>query len=977
MDAGRHPNIEVITLAQLTRLQGSAGKFKATVHCQPRYVKTEICTGCGDCEQVCPEVSPNQWDLGLGTRKAIYRPYPQAVPSAYVIDMPTCLNAPGFFVCERCRRVCKLGAIEHDMQPYERELEVGAVIVATGFDEFHPLQMKNYGYGRWPNVVTSLELERLLNASGPTQGQVIRPSDQQVPKNLVFIQCVGARGETCSFSPNIDSPGFEGGRRFNCSRYCCMNAVKDALLIRQHQKEVESCSILYTDIRAFGKGFDQLVVRARGEDYINFIRGRPGKLVQIDQDDLEVFLEDTEKGEPLRIRAEMVVLSCAGIPRPQTSHLAEILGIEISASGFFAAPKSNQPVESSRPGVFICGSAGGPRVIPECVAQASSAAIKAGNYVQEYKLPRPEPEQFKPIEPGAETRIGVFICHCGANIGRVIEIDSLVEEINRMPQVVYCGQELFACADSGQKIIQEKIQVNRLNRVVVAACTPRTHEPVFQQTCSQAGLNPFLLEMANIRDQCTWVHSQDSVRAYGKALDLIRMAVARAAKLKPLEVITADIHQHVLVIGGGVAGLNAALEMDKLGFEVTLVEKENELGGTVSKLSRLSQLLGNGNAEDNPAKRLARQVREASAVRILKNTRLKHIDGYVGNFQVHLQSADQKEIWSPFKVGAIIVATGSRLYRPDKKWRYGQAANVVTSMDMEEMLARRQDGNNSLLKAAKNAVFIQCIGSRSDQDGYQGCSRYCCPTTVRQAMELRKLGLDCTVLYRDMRMVGQGEEEFYRLARKNGVLFLRYHPDRLPSLEGDKKVDRIIFSDTLLNRDILVPTDLVVLAVGMMERGKEFQNLRTLLKIPQGSDGFLLERHPELGPVETCIEGVFICGTVQGPKDIDDSIVQAQAAAGKAWQLLNQEKICLPPLVCQVDQERCRQCGQCVEICQYQAPQIVSLEKGGEAAEINRALCKGCGTCAVWCPTSAIEACHYTDEQVNAMINALFEDYHV
>ncbi len=952
MDVGRHPNIELLTLAQLTDLKGSAGNFHATVQIEPRRVISDRCTACGDCARACPQTAPNEWDLGLGSRRAIYRPYPQAVPSSYIIDMESCLNTAEHFVCERCRNVCKVEAIEHDMQTETRVLDVGAVIVATGFDEFHPHVMKNYGYGVWQNVMTSLEFERLLNASGPTQGDIIRPSDRKEPQNLVFIQCVGARGE---------------GGRPNCSRYCCMNAVKDALLIKQHQPEVESCTILYTDIRAFGKGFDSFVARAQEEDYIHFLRGRPSKLMEMENDDIEIFVEDTEEQRQLRLQADLVVLSCAGVPPPFSPQLARALRIDTNDIGFFSARYPDRPVETSRAGVFICGSAGGPQVIPDCVAQASAAAAQASILVKEHKLPEIEPEVAEPIDPAAAPRIGVFICHCGANIGRVLKIADLVEEAAQLPGVAYAGEELFACADSGQSSIREKILEHRLNRVVVAACTPRTHEPVFRKACLEAGLNPYLLEMANIRDQCSWVHAKTRPEAWGKALDLIRMAVARASRLLPLQVTEVEVDKRVVVIGGGVAGLQTALDLHQLDFEVTLVEATGEIGGRVDQLHAVFPGAG------HPARELIKRFNKAE-IPLLLNTQVKDISGFVGNFEITLDSGNGKSAQAPLTAGAIVVAIGSRLFKPGANWGYDRE-NVITSAELEEMIAAGDP--DGVLKRCEHTVFVQCVGSRSLEEGYSGCSRYCCAATVKQAVELQERGIDATVLYRDMRMVGQGAEEFYRSARKDGVLFLRYETAQPPAWHGKKKVTAVSLFDTLLKRDITVQTDLVVLAVGMVNEQEHSEALRTLLKVPRSSDGFFMELHPELGPVETCIDGVFLCGTIQGPKDITDSLTQASAVAGKVAELLSRERLCLEPVVCEVNTERCRACGECVQICEYHAPELITTEAGRQAAVINRALCKGCGTCAVWCPTNAITACHFTDDQIQSMITTLFEDYHV
>ncbi|MFC2084061.1 FAD-dependent oxidoreductase [Bacteroidota bacterium] len=954
MDVGRHPNIELLTLAQLKKLDGKAGNFKALIECQPRYVNQELCTGCGDCATACPEINRNEWDLGLASRKAIYRPYPQAVPSSYVIDLDSCLNSPTHFVCERCRRTCKRDAIDHDMPTEYKTLDVGSVIVATGFEEFHPHVMKNYGYGTWQNVMTSLEFERLLNASGPTAGHVIRPSDKKTPKNLVFIQCVGARGE---------------GGRPNCSRYCCMNAVKDALLIKQHEPDVESCTILYTDIRAFGKGFDRFVERTVKEDYIKFIRGRPSKLMELENDDIEIFVENTEERKQIRLNSDLIVLSCAGIPRPETEELARVLDVNTNEIGFIAISPDKTPVETSKPGIFICGSASGPQVIPDCVAQASAAASKASIYVSDYKIPQAEPIKPEPIDPLSDPRIGVFVCKCGANIGRVVKTDNLAEEAKKFPGVVYSGVELFACADTGQNSIKEKIQEHKLNRVVVAACTPRTHEPVFRTACLESGLNPYMFEMSNIRDQCTWVHAKERDKANNKAIDLIRMAVARASKLQPLTATEVDITKKVLIIGGGIAGMQAALDLDNKGIKTILIEIEDSLGGRVKELH---SVFPKNSTNSNPANNLIEQIKKSNT-EVRLNTKVKNISGFVGNFDIELEGKNKKN--KNEKIGAIIIAIGTALYEPDKKWRYGDFSNIITSLELELLLANKQNKNQ--LKNYNRVVFIQCVGSRCEEDGYSGCSRYCCPTSVKQAVELNEKGIDSTILYRDMRMVGSGAEEYYREARKKGILFLRYSKEHPLKFDGKNKIESISYTDTLLNSDVTVPTDLVVLAVGMVNIVDHSEPLRQLLKVPRGDDGFFLERHPELGPVETCIEGVYLCGTIQSPKDIPDTIIQASAAAGKVAELLNNDKLYMEPVVCQVNTDLCRGCGQCVELCEYHAPSLKTLDNGRIIAHINKALCKGCGTCAVWCPSNSISANHYTDEQIEVMITALFEDFHV
>jgi heterodisulfide reductase subunit A len=750
-----------------------------------------------------------------------------------------------------------------------------------------------------------------------------------------------------------------------------MNAVKDALLVKQHEPDIESCTILYTDIRAFGKGFDGFVARSEKEDYIKYIRGRPSKLMEIEEDNIEIFVENTEEKTQLRLNSDLVILSCAGIPSPETARLAGTLGINLNEIGFFAIESEVRPVETSKQGIYICGSAAGPQIIPDCVAQASAAASKASVFVSDHKVPEAEKLVAKVIPPDAEPRIGVFICNCGANIGRVVKTEELAAEIKNLPNVVYSGVELFACADTGQNSMKEKINEYELNRVIVAACTPRTHEPVFREACLEAGLNPYLLEMANIRDQCTWVHSKDRPKAYSKSIDLIRMAVARGAHLHPLESTEVETTKHILVIGGGISGMQAALDLDNMGFGVTLIEKSDQLGGRVKELHSVFPPI---DKKVNPADELIEKINK-SKIKYLLSTQVKNIEGYVGNFEITLNTEKGIQDKETLKVGAIIISIGAPLYKPDKKWRYGEISNVITSMELEKILANGDQ--KELLQNVKNAVFIQCVGSRGKNGDYTGCSRFCCPTTVKQAFEMKQKDIDSTVLYKDMRMVGRAAEEFYRKARNEGILFLRYDSSKSIYLKGKESIEGIIFHDTLLNKTVEVPADLVVLAIGMVNSLDHSETLRQMVKVPRGEDGFFLERHPELGPVETCIDGIFICGTIQSPKDISDSLTQASAAAEKAAELLNKDKLYIEPSVCEIDQNLCRSCGTCVDICEYHAPEYIRQDDGTEKVYINKALCKGCGTCAVWCPTNSITAKHYTDEQISSMITTLFEDYHL
>jgi len=913
-------------------------------------VDVQRCVACGLCADVCPQVGGNEFDVGLKARKAIYRPFPQSVPAAYVIDRDACLN-DRILVCGHCTAACDVDAIDFDQQPVDLERRVGAVVVAVGFAEFDARQLGAYGYGRLPDVVTSLELERMLNPTGVTGGHVVRPSDGRTPERIIFVQCVGARGE--------------GGHPY-CSRFCCMNAVKDSLLVRQHDPGVREVTILHTDLRAFGKGFDDFLRRAREQNAARYLRGRPSRILPnpAGGGSLQVLVENTRDGRPERIEADLVVLSVAATPNEGAEQLAERLGIETDAYGFVARrDPAVSAVETTREGVFVCGSAVGPQVIPDCVAQASAAAARAQLFVAGRRVEDAQ-DPPEPMDLSGPPRVGVLVCRCGVNVAGVLDVADLAARAAQLSDVVVARDDLFACSTTGQDALLELIREHRLNRVVVAACTPRTHEPVFRQACASIGFNPYLLEMVNIRDQCAWVHSRHPLSAQAKAHDLIRMGVARARRLMPLHAGEAPMERAALVVGGGLAGIQAATDLAVQGYPVTLVERSERLGGRLAAPD-LHLLYPNLRpAAEVLAKKL--EQLEASGATVLTETEVAELSGFVGSFEVRLKGRHAQTQ----RCGALILATGAELSDPGERYGFGRLPNVVTSLQLEQALCA---GEGQLHAAPRSAAFLLCVGSRDPQAGYSGCSRYCCPTAIKQALLLQRQGVDCTVFHRDVRTVSTGAEELYRQARAEGVLFVRVPPEQRAEVVGQQRVEAVRCYDELLGRFLEVEAELVVLSVGMRPRQPETAFFHDQLKASLGPDGFFLERHPELAPVETSVEGVFLAGTVQGPKDLVDTVAQASAAAAKASVLLAHDVVRQDPAVATVDPERCRACGQCVPVCPYQAPELRRDSSGATAAHIHAALCKGCGTCAAWCPSGAIVALHFTNGQINAMIDAVFD----
>ncbi|UCD64825.1 MAG: CoB--CoM heterodisulfide reductase iron-sulfur subunit A family protein [Candidatus Zixiibacteriota bacterium] len=951
MDAGRHPNIEVLTNSELVRFEGKPGNFTATVRRHPRYVDENLCTGCGQCVHDCPVIVPNEFEVGMGARKAIYSPFPQAVPNTYIIDRENCLN-DDFLVCNNCMNSCDRNAVNYDDLGAELRLAVGAVVVATGFDVYNASAIPSYGYGLYDNVLSNIELERVLNASGPTRGHIVRPSDKKVPKKIAFIQCVGSRGE-----------GKEAGCQY-CSRYCCMNAVKDCLLVKQHEPDIEELVFFYIDMRAAGRGFEEFYQRSLEMPELTYVRGRPSKILEdAVTKDLMVYVEDVETGQVSRIKVDMAVLSTGAVAGETNNRLAEVLGISLDENKFFEVdPKYGSPLHTSREGVYVCGCAAGINDISDSVSQASGAAAEAEKFVTK-SPPAQEVEPAPEMDTSGPPRVGVFLCHCGINIAGVLDVESLKEYAQGIPDVAFVEENLFLCSDEGQRLMQEKIAEHRLNRVVAAACTPRTHEPVFRESCQQIGLNPYLFEMVNVRDQCSWVHTGVPEIATAKARDMIRSGVAKARHLQPLYRKSIPVNQSALVVGGGVGGMAAALELEAQGMKVYLIEQQGRLGGRLINLTRVYP----ANLSAFELARVMVEKIKASRVEVMTGTEINAISGFVGNFDVATTNGN-------FKVGTIVLATGADIYKPGDEFSYDRFENVITNQELEDILHDTKGKIDIHGQTPENVVFIQCVGSRSS-DTNPGCSRYCCPTTIKQAIRLRESGVNVAVLHRDMRTVGAKAEEHYRHARELGVKFIRFTPERLPRVIGNgKAAERIEVKELALDRILDIPADYVVLAAGMVPNKATTDKLQDILKVPRAADGFFMERHAKLGPVETTTEGVFLAGCVSGPKDIADSLAQGAAAAAKAAAIISHDTVALEPTTCVVRPELCRACGECVGMCDYHAPGLVDKGDGVQVAEINQALCKGCGTCASWCPTGAIVALHFTDEQINSMLDTLLLD---
>ena len=956
----RNPNIELMTYHEVQKITGEPGNFTVTVLKKPRYVDETKCKGCGDCAAKCPKIeAPNPFDMNLGKRRSIYIPFPQAVPPIYLIDPNMCLKLTKG-VCGVCEKVCEADAIDYEQQPQEIELKVGAVVVCTGFDMPAEELSSRWGY-KYENVVSALEYERILCASGPFGGHVLRLSDHEEPETIAFVQCAGSR----DLHENVPY----------CSSVCCMYTAKEAIITKEHSDN-SKCFVFRHDIRAYGKNFYEFTQRAQEEYGVVYFQT---KISTIEEDpetnDLIIHYEDLKTGKFNDFRANLVVLASPLVPAKGTKELGEILGIESDHYDFYKEQSYFNKLLSSKDGIFLCGFCQGPMDIPETVADASGVASQVATLLSPVKYTQVKEKVFeipeKEVKTTDEPRIGVLICHCGINIGKYVDVPKVVEYVEKLPNVVNCQANLYSCSSDSQELIKQVIQEKNLNRFIVASCTPRTHEALFQETCQEAGMNKYLFEMVNIRDQCSWVHMTEKEAATDKSIDLLRMAVAKARLIKPQKEEKLEVIQTSLVIGGGISGMTAALNLADQGFKTYLVEKEKVLGGNLNNLNILYPI-----QEDASIflKEITEKVKDNNNIQLFLDSKIADIKGYIGNYDINIIDSDKKN--NELKVGTIIVATGAQESKPQGLFQYdGKNTDVITQLELEKKL---QNEDKSWLKEIKRVTFILCANARQ-KEGITYCSNVCCGTSIKNINILKELNtdLEIVVLYRDFQMAKKEFEDYYRNRRKD-AMFLRYDLDKMPQItkknakEGKYKIS--VF-DTNLQDLVDFDTDLIILATPMIP-ADNLKELAKMLKVPLDRTGFFLEAHVKLRPLDFATDGIFLCGCAQWPKNIQDSISQARGAAGRASRFLSAKEITTSGLVAEVNPDKCIGCGKCEEVCPYKAISLLEETKEFEdvsfiikKSSINSALCKGCGTCAAICPLGAIMVKHYDFDQIGAMID--------
>ena len=929
----------------------------------PYHLITDACMGCGACASLCPtghitlekintlhtnlktQLIPSEYEMGLKGRKPVYVPYAQAVPNTPAIDRDVCMHFKTGG-CQICTEFCGVDAIDHSMEDEIVEIEVGSIILAPGFKPFDPSQFDSYGYANHPNVITSMEMERYLSASGPTGGHLVRPSDHEEPKKIAWFQCVGSRDlNRCDNS--------------YCSSVCCMYAIKEATIAKEHAGEDLECAIFFMDMRTPGKEFERFYVNAREKHGVRFVRSRVHTIEPLPGGNELSVRYVTEDGQATNEVFDMIVLSIGLETPPELVDLAGRLNIDLTP-GNFAKTDAFNPVATSREGIFVCGAFQGPKDIPQSVIDASAAAAAAGEMLTASRNTMTKTKELVPETNvvGDRPRIGVFVCKCGSNIAGVVDVPSVREYANDLPYVEYASDNLYTCAQDTQETMTQIIKQKNLNRVVVAACSPKTHEPLFQETLLNAGLNKYLFEMTNIRNHDSWVHKNNPDLATEKAKDLVRMAVAKVALMEPLKESQLTINQTAMVLGGGIAGMSAAKSLADQGYETHLVEQASRLGGQALNLFHTAQ----GDDIQQKLSEMIASVEGNENIKIHLDTRLTHVEGFVGNFVSTLTSGGNSEA---LEHGIAVLATGAGPYTPTE-YEYGNDDRILTTLELDKKLIADDPG----LAKLTSAVFIQCVGSRQPERQY--CSRVCCTHSIENALELKKRNpeMNVYILYRDIRTYGE-KEYLYREAREKGIIFIRYSLENKPMVAVKDGKVTITVTDHVLGRPMELETDMVALATAIVPYADE--KLANFFKVPMNEDGFFIEKHAKLGPSEFATDGTFLCGMAHYPKPIDESIAQAKAASSRAVTLLSQKTIFSSGTIAQVDPMKCASCGVCVSICPYSAPSFSEEGRFAGKAEINPVLCKGCGLCVASCRSGAIHLKGFDTDQIFSQIFELAE----